>query len=167
VKRSAVVPEMLTHTGPAKVFDCEEDAQAAILGGKIEAGDVVVIRYEGPKGGPGMREMLNPTSAIQGMGLGTSVALITDGRFSGASRGASIGHVSPEAAVGGVIGIVKDGDSITIDIPNYKIQLNIDDAELERRMAEFKPKKKELTGYLKRYASLVTSGAQGAVLKNE
>ncbi|MCI7768653.1 MAG: dihydroxy-acid dehydratase [Oscillospiraceae bacterium] len=167
VKRSAVVPEMLTHTGPAKVFDCEEDAQAAILGGKIEAGDVVVIRYEGPKGGPGMREMLNPTSAIQGMGLGTSVALITDGRFSGASRGASIGHVSPEAAVGGVIGIVKDGDSITIDIPNYKIQLNIDDAELERRMAEFKPKKKELSGYLKRYASLVTSGAQGAVLKNE
>ena len=167
VKRSAVVPEMLTHTGPAKVFDCEEDAQAAILGGKIEAGDVVVIRYEGPKGGPGMREMLNPTSAIQGMGLGTSVALITDGRFSGASRGASIGHVSPEAAVGGVIGVVKDGDSITIDIPNYKIQLNIDDAELERRMAEFTPKKKELSGYLKRYASLVTSGAQGAVLKNE
>lgn len=167
VKRSAVVPEMLTHTGPAKVFDCEEDAQAAILGGKIEAGDVVVIRYEGPKGGPGMREMLNPTSAIQGMGLGASVALITDGRFSGASRGASIGHVSPEAAVGGVIGVVKDGDSITIDIPNYKIQLNIDDAELERRLAEFKPKKKELKGYLKRYASLVTSGAQGAVLKNE
>ena len=167
VKRSAVVPEMLTHTGPAKVFDCEEDAQAAILGDKIKAGDVVVIRYEGPKGGPGMREMLNPTSAIQGMGLGTSVALITDGRFSGASRGASIGHVSPEAAVGGVIGIVKDGDSITIDIPNYKIQLNIDDAELERRLAEFTPKKKELKGYLKRYASLVTSGAQGAVLKNE
>ncbi|MGN0639098.1 MAG: dihydroxy-acid dehydratase [Huintestinicola sp.] len=167
VKRSAVVPEMLTHTGPAKVFDCEEDAQAAILGGKIEEGDVVVIRYEGPKGGPGMREMLNPTSAIQGMGLGTSVALITDGRFSGASRGASIGHVSPEAAVGGVIGVVKDGDSITIDIPNYKIQLNIDDAELERRLAEFTPKKKELKGYLKRYASLVTSGAQGAVLKNE
>lgn len=167
VKRSAVVPEMLTHTGPAKVFDCEEDAQAAILGGKIEAGDVVVIRYEGPKGGPGMREMLNPTSAIQGMGLGTSVALITDGRFSGASRGASIGHVSPEAAVGGVIGVVQDGDSITIDIPNYKIQLNIDDAELERRLAGFTPKKKELSGYLKRYASLVTSGAQGAVLKNE
>ena len=167
VKRSAVVPEMLTHTGPAKVFDCEEDAQAAILGGKIVAGDVVVIRYEGPKGGPGMREMLNPTSAIQGMGLGSSVALITDGRFSGASRGASIGHVSPEAAVGGVIGVVQDGDSITIDIPNYKIQLNIDDAELERRMAAFKPKKKELSGYLKRYASLVTSGAQGAILKND
>lgn len=167
VKRSAVVPEMLTHTGPAKVFDCEEDAQAAILGGKIVAGDVVVIRYEGPKGGPGMREMLNPTSAIQGMGLGSSVALITDGRFSGASRGASIGHVSPEAAVGGVIGVVQDGDSITIDIPNYKIQLNIDDAELERRMAAFTPKKKELSGYLKRYASLVTSGAQGAILKND
>ena len=167
VKRSAVVPEMLTHTGPAKVFDCEEDAQAAILGGKIVAGDVVVIRYEGPKGGPGMREMLNPTSAIQGMGLGSSVALITDGRFSGASRGASIGHVSPEAAVGGVIGVVHDGDSITIDIPNYKIQLNIDDAELERRMAAFTPKKKELSGYLKRYASLVTSGAQGAILKND
>lgn len=167
VKRSAVVPEMLTHTGPAKVFDCEEDAQAAILGGKIVAGDVVVIRYEGPKGGPGMREMLNPTSAIQGMGLGSSVALITDGRFSGASRGASIGHVSPEAAVGGVIGVVQDGDSITIDIPNYKIQLNIDDTELERRMAAFTPKKKELSGYLKRYASLVTSGAQGAILKND
>ena len=167
VKRSAVVPEMLTHTGPAKVFDCEEDAQAAILGGKIVSGDVVVIRYEGPKGGPGMREMLNPTSAIQGMGLGSSVALITDGRFSGASRGASIGHVSPEAAVGGVIGVVQDGDSITIDIPNYKIQLNIDDAELERRMAAFTPKKKELSGYLKRYASLVTSGAQGAILKND
>ena len=167
VKRSAVVPEMLTHTGPAKVFDCEEDAQAAILGGKIVAGDVVVIRYEGPKGGPGMREMLNPTSAIQGMGLGSSVALITDGRFSGASRGASIGHVSPEAAVGGAIGVVQDGDSITIDIPNYKIQLNIDDAELERRMAAFTPKKKELSGYLKRYASLVTSGAQGAILKND
>ena len=167
VKRSAVVPEMLIHTGPAKVFDCEEDAQAAILGGKIVAGDVVVIRYEGPKGGPGMREMLNPTSAIQGMGLGSSVALITDGRFSGASRGASIGHVSPEAAVGGVIGVVQDGDSITIDIPNYKIQLNIDDAELERRMAAFTPKKKELSGYLKRYASLVTSGAQGAILKND
>ena len=167
VKRSAVVPEMLTHTGPAKVFDCEEDAQAAILGGKIVAGDVVVIRYEGPKGGPGMREMLNPTSAIQGMGLGSSVALITDGRFSGASRGASIGHVSPEAAVGGAIGVVQDGDSITIDIPNYKIQLNIDDAELEHRMAAFTPKKKELSGYLKRYASLVTSGAQGAILKND
>ncbi|MGN0664938.1 MAG: dihydroxy-acid dehydratase [Huintestinicola sp.] len=166
VKRSAVVPEMLRHTGPAKVFDCEEDAQAAILGGKIVAGDVVVIRYEGPKGGPGMREMLNPTSAIQGMGLGSSVALITDGRFSGASRGASIGHVSPEAAVGGIIGIVQDGDMITIDIPNYVLSLDVDDAEIERRMAEFKPKKKELKGYLKRYASLVTSGATGAILKD-
>ncbi|MGN1090189.1 MAG: dihydroxy-acid dehydratase, partial [Huintestinicola sp.] len=164
VKRSAVVPEMLVHTGPAKVFDCEEDAQEAILGGKIVAGDVVVIRYEGPKGGPGMREMLNPTSAIQGMGLGESVALITDGRFSGASRGASIGHVSPEAAVGGIIGIVQDGDMITVDIPNYTLQLNVDDAEIERRMAEFKPKKKELKGYLKRYAALVTSSAQGAIL---
>lgn len=167
VKRSAVVPEMLTHTGPAKVFDCEEDAQAAILGGKIVAGDVVVIRYEGPKGGPGMREMLNPTSAIQGMGLGSSVALITDGRFSGASRGASIGHVSPEAAVGGIIGIVQDGDMITIDIPNYILKLDVDETEIQRRLAEFTPKKKELKGYLKRYASLVTSGAQGAILKNE
>ena len=167
VKRSAVVPEMLKHTGPAKVFDCEEDAQEAILGGKIVAGDVVVIRYEGPKGGPGMREMLNPTSAIQGMGLGSSVALITDGRFSGASRGASIGHVSPEAAVGGIIGIVKDGDMITVDIPNYTLNLDVDDAEIERRLAEFTPKKKELKGYLKRYAALVTSGAQGAILKNE
>ena len=167
VKRSAVVPEMLKHTGPAKVFDCEEDAQEAILGGKIVAGDVVVIRYEGPKGGPGMREMLNPTSAIQGMGLGSSVALITDGRFSGASRGASIGHVSPEADVGGIIGIVKDGDMITVDIPNYTLNLDVDDAEIERRLAEFTPKKKELKGYLKRYAALVTSGAQGAILKNE
>lgn len=127
VKRSAVAPEMLTHTGPAKVFDCEEDAQAAILGGKIVKGDVVVIRYEGPKGGPGMREMLNPTSAIMGMGLGSDVALITDGRFSGASRGAAIGHVSPEAAVGGNIGIVRDGDMITVDIPNYTLTLNISD----------------------------------------
>ena len=166
VKRSAVAPEMLSHTGPAKVFDCEEDAQAAILGGKIEKGDVVVIRYEGPKGGPGMREMLNPTSAIIGMGLGSDVALITDGRFSGASRGAAIGHVSPEAAVGGMIGIVKDGDMISIDIPNYKLELLVDEAEIARRMAEFTPKTKELSGYLKRYAALVTSGAQGAVLKN-
>ena len=165
VKRSAVVPEMLVHTGPAKVFDCEEDAQAAIIGGKIVKGDVVVIRYEGPKGGPGMREMLNPTSAIQGMGLGSDVALITDGRFSGASRGASIGHVSPEAAVGGIIGIVQDGDMISIDIPNYKLELLVDDAEIERRMKDFKPKTKELKGYLKRYAALVTSGAQGAILK--
>ncbi|MBQ5317122.1 MAG: dihydroxy-acid dehydratase [Oscillospiraceae bacterium] len=165
VKRSAVVPEMLVHTGPAKVFDCEEDAQAAILGGKIVKGDVVVIRYEGPKGGPGMREMLNPTSAIQGMGLGSDVALITDGRFSGASRGASIGHVCPEAAVGGIIGIVKDGDMISIDIPNYKLELLVDDAEIQRRMKEFKPKKKELKGYLRRYAAQVTSSAQGAILQ--
>ena len=164
VKRSAVVPEMLTHTGPAKVYDCEEDAQAAILGGKIVEGDVVVIRYEGPKGGPGMREMLNPTSAIQGMGLGSSVALITDGRFSGASRGASIGHVSPEAAEGGIIGIVRDGDSITVDIPNCKLTLNVPQEELDRRMASFVPKKKELKGYLKRYAKSVSSAAQGAIL---
>ena len=164
VKRSAVVPEMLVHTGPAKVFDCEEDAQAAIMGGKIVKGDVVVIRYEGPKGGPGMREMLNPTSAIQGMGLGADVALITDGRFSGASRGASIGHVSPEAADGGIIGIVQDGDMISIDIPNYKLELLVDDAEIARRMADFKPKKKELHGYLRRYAAQVASAAKGAIL---
>lgn len=167
VKRSAVVPEMLTHTGPAKVFDCEEDAQAAILGGKIVAGDVVVIRYEGPKGGPGMREMLNPTSAIQGMGLGSSVALITDGRFSGASRGASIGHVSPEAAEGGIIGIVRDGDMITVDIPNCKLTLDVPEEEINRRLAEYTPKKKELKGYLKRYAAMVTSAAQGAVLRED
>ena len=165
VKRSAVVPEMLTHTGPAKVYDCEEDAQAAILGGKIVEGDVVVIRYEGPKGGPGMREMLNPTSAIQGMGLGSSVALITDGRFSGASRGASIGHVSPEAAEGGLIGIVQDGDSITIDIPNRTLTLNVPQEEIDRRMASFKPKTKELKGYLKRYAKTVSSAAKGAILE--
>ncbi|MGN0604016.1 MAG: dihydroxy-acid dehydratase [Oscillospiraceae bacterium] len=165
VKRSAVVPEMLTHTGPAKVYDCEEDAQAAILGGKIVEGDVVVIRYEGPKGGPGMREMLNPTSAIQGMGLGSSVALITDGRFSGASRGASIGHVSPEAAEGGLIGIVQDGDSITIDIPNCTLTLNVPQEEIDRRMASFVPKTKELKGYLKRYAKTVSSAAKGAILE--
>ena len=166
VKRSAVVAEMLKHTGPAKVFDCEEDAMAAILGGKIVSGDVVVIRYEGPKGGPGMREMLNPTSAIQGMGLGSEVALITDGRFSGASRGASIGHVSPEAADGGVIGVVEDGDMITIDIPANTITLDVPQEEIDRRLAGFTPKTKELKGYLKRYAKLVTSGAQGAILKN-
>ena len=164
VKRSAVVPEMLKHTGPAKVFDCEEDAMEAILGGKIIKGDVVVIRYEGPKGGPGMREMLNPTSAIQGMGLGSDVALITDGRFSGASRGASIGHVCPEAAEGGIICIVKDGDMITVNIPEYTHTLNVDDEEINRRLAEFTPKQKELSGYLKRYAKLVSSAAQGAVL---
>ncbi len=164
VKRSAVVPEMLVHEGPAKVFDSEEDAQAAIDAGKIVAGDVVVIRYEGPKGGPGMREMLNPTSAIMGMGLGSSVALITDGRFSGATRGACIGHVSPEAADGGMIGIVEDGDIISIDIPANKLELKVAQEEIDRRMAAFVPKKKELTGYLKRYAALVSSGAEGAIL---
>ena len=164
VKRSAVLPEMLVHEGPAKVFDCEEDAQAAINAGKIVAGDVVVIRYEGPKGGPGMREMLNPTSAIMGMGLGNSVALITDGRFSGATRGACIGHVSPEAASGGVIGVVRDGDIISIDIPNSKLELKISDEELAERMAAFVPQKKKLSGYLKRYAALVSSGAKGAIL---
>ncbi len=165
VKRSAVDPEMLCHEGPAKVFDCEEDAQAAINGGKIVAGDVVVIRYEGPKGGPGMREMLNPTSSIVGMGLGSSVALITDGRFSGATRGASIGHVSPEAASGGIIGIVEDGDIISIDIPGNKLELKVPKAEIDRRMASFVPKTKELTGYHKRYAALVQSGSKGAILK--
>ena len=164
VKRSAVLPEMLVHEGPARVFDCEEDAQAAINAGAIKAGDVVVIRYEGPKGGPGMREMLNPTSAIMGMGLGNSVALITDGRFSGATRGACIGHVTPEAASGGVIGVVQEGDIISIDIPANKIELKVDAAELEERMKNFVPKQKELSGYLKRYAALVSGGATGATL---
>ncbi len=164
VKRSAVAEEMLVHQGPARVFDCEEDAQAAINAGKIHAGDVVVIRYEGPKGGPGMREMLNPTSAIMGMGLGTSVALITDGRFSGATRGACVGHVSPEAADGGPIGVVQEGDIIAIDIPANTIELKIPAEELAARMAAFEPKKKQLSGYLKRYAALVSSGASGAVL---
>ena len=164
VKRSAVLPEMLVHEGPAKVFECEEDAMEAITAGKICAGDVVVIRYEGPKGGPGMREMLNPTSAIMGMGLGSSVALITDGRFSGATRGACIGHVSPEAADGGVIGVVRNGDIISIDIPAGKLELKISQEELEERMKNFTPKTKELTGYLKRYAAMVSSGAKGATL---
>ncbi len=164
VKRSAVLPEMLVHEGPARVFECEEDAQAAINAGQINPGDVVVIRYEGPKGGPGMREMLNPTSAIMGMGLGNSVALITDGRFSGATRGACVGHVSPEAASGGPIGIVREGDIIRIDIPGNRIELKISEEEFQSRMAGFTPKKKELTGYLKRYAALVSSGAKGAVL---
>ena len=164
VKRSAVLPEMLVHEGPAKVFDSEEEAQAAIDAGKIVAGDVVVIRYEGPKGGPGMREMLNPTSAIMGRGLGSSVALITDGRFSGATRGACVGHVSPEAANGGMIGIVKDGDIISIDIPANKLELKVDQAEIDRRMKEFVPKTKELSGYLKRYAAMVSSGAEGAIV---
>ena len=164
VKRSAVLPEMLVHEGPAKVFDSEEEAQAAINGGKIVAGDVVVIRYEGPKGGPGMREMLNPTSAIMGMGLGNSVALITDGRFSGATRGACIGHVTPEAASGGMIGVVEDGDIISINIPENTIELKVDEAVLAERMKNFVPKKKELSGYLKRYAALVSGGASGAIL---
>ncbi len=165
VKRSAVVPEMMVHEGPARVFECEEDAIAAILGGKIQAGDVVVIRYEGPKGGPGMREMLNPTSAIAGMGLGSSVALITDGRFSGASRGASIGHVSPEAAVGGPIALVEEGDIIRINIPECRLELAVSDEELQERRKKWKPRKQELHGYLARYASLVTSGNRGAVLE--
>ena len=164
VKRSAVAPEMLVHEGPARVFECEEDAQAAINAGKIKPGDVVVIRYEGPKGGPGMREMLNPTSAIMGMGLGSSVALITDGRFSGATRGACIGHVSPEAASGGLIGIVQEGDIISINIPENKLELKVDESEIAARMASFVPKTKELSGYLRRYASLVSSGAEGAIL---
>ena len=164
VKRSAVLPEMLVHEGPARVFDCEEDAQAAINAGRIVPGDVVVIRYEGPKGGPGMREMLNPTSAIMGMGLGNSVALITDGRFSGATRGACVGHVTPEAASGGVIGVVEEGDRIRIDIPGNSIELLVDEAVLARRMKNFVPKKKELSGYLKRYAALVSGGASGAIL---
>ncbi len=165
VKRSAVVPEMLKHEGPARVFDCEEDAIAAIKGGKIVAGDVVVIRYEGPKGGPGMREMLNPTSAIAGMGLGSTVALITDGRFSGASRGASIGHVSPEAAVGGPIALVEEGDIICIDIDNHSINLKVSDEEMAARKAKWQPRAPKVsTGYLGRYASLVTSADKGAIL---
>ena len=168
VKRSAVVPEMMVHEGPARVFDCEEDAIAAIKGGKIVAGDVVVIRYEGPKGGPGMREMLNPTSAIAGMGLGSSVALITDGRFSGASRGASIGHVSPEAAVGGPIALVEEGDIIKIDINANTLDIDVSDEELERRRANWKPREPKITtGYLARYASLVTSGNKGAILEHK
>ncbi|MDE6698874.1 MAG: dihydroxy-acid dehydratase [Lachnospiraceae bacterium] len=167
VKRSAVVPEMLKHEGPARVFDCEEDAIEAIKSGKIVSGDVVVIRYEGPKGGPGMREMLNPTSAIAGMGLGSSVALITDGRFSGASRGASIGHVSPEAAVGGPIALIEEGDIIKIDINNNSINVDLTDEELAARKAKWQPKEPNVkTGYLNRYAQLVTSANKGAVLKS-
>lgn len=166
VKRSAVVPEMMVHEGPARVFDCEEEAIDAIRGGKIVAGDVVVIRYEGPKGGPGMREMLNPTSAIAGMGLGSSVALITDGRFSGASRGASIGHVSPEAAVGGPIALIEEGDIISIDIPANTINVKVSDEILAERKAKWQPREpKVTTGYLARYASMVTSGNRGAVLE--
>ena len=166
VKRSAVASEMMVHEGPARVFDCEEDAIAAIKGGKINPGDVVVIRYEGPKGGPGMREMLNPTSAIVGMGLGSTVALITDGRFSGASRGAAIGHVSPEAAVGGPIALIEEGDIISIDIPNYSLNVKLSDEELEKRRKAWKPKKRpDLDGYLVRYRALVTSGNRGAILE--
>ena len=166
VKRSAVVPEMQVHEGPARVFDCEEDAIEAIRGGKIVAGDVVVIRYEGPKGGPGMREMLNPTSAIAGMGLGSSVALITDGRFSGASRGASIGHVSPEAAEGVPIALVEEGDLIRINIPEHKLEVVVSDEELARRKAAWTPREpKVTTGYLKRYAKMVSSANKGAILE--
>lgn len=166
VKRSAVVPEMMVHEGPARVFDCEEDAIEAIKGGKIVAGDVVVIRYEGPKGGPGMREMLNPTSAIAGMGLGSSVALITDGRFSGASRGASIGHVSPEAAVGGPIALIEEGDTISINIPENAINVKVSEEELGKRKEQWKPKEPKVkTGYLARYASMVTSADRGAILE--
>ena len=166
VKRSAVAPEMLKMEGPARVFDCEEDAIKAIKGGEIHAGDVVVIRYEGPKGGPGMREMLNPTSAIMGMGLGSSVALITDGRFSGASRGACIGHISPEAAVGGPIALVEEGDIISIDIEANALNLKVSDEEMEERRKNWKPREpKVTTGYLARYASMVTSGNSGAVLE--
>ena len=165
VKQSAVVPEMMVHEGPARVFDCEEDAIKAIKGGDIVPGDVVVIRYEGPKGGPGMREMLNPTSAIAGMGLGDSVALITDGRFSGASRGASIGHVSPEAAVGGPIALIEEGDIIKIDIPNNSLNVDVSDEELAKRKEKWQPREPKITdGYLRRYAALVTSGNRGAVL---
>ena len=165
VKQSAVVPEMMVHEGPARVFDCEEDAIKAIKGGDIVPGEVVVIRYEGPKGGPGMREMLNPTSAIAGMGLGDSVALITDGRFSGASRGASIGHVSPEAAVGGPIALIEEGDIIKIDIPNNSLNVDVTDEELAKRKEKWQPREPKITdGYLRRYAALVTSGNRGAVL---
>ena len=166
VKRSAVVPEMMVHQGPARVFDCEDDAIDAIKGGKIVAGDVVVIRYEGPKGGPGMREMLNPTSAIAGMGLGASVALITDGRFSGASRGASIGHVSPEAAVGGPIALVEEGDIISINIPENKLDILVSDEEMAERKEKWQPREPKITtGYLSRYRELVTSGNRGAILE--
>jgi dihydroxy-acid dehydratase len=166
VKRSAVAPEMLRHEGPARVFDCEEDAIKAINSDQIVAGDVVVIRYEGPKGGPGMREMLNPTSAIMGRGLGTSVALITDGRFSGATRGAAVGHVSPEAAVGGPIALVEEGDTIRIDIPANRIDVLVSDDELKRRRENWKPREPQIrTGYLSRYAALVTSANKGAILE--
>ena len=166
VKRSAVCAEMLVHEGPARIFESDEEATEAIKSGKINPGDVIVIRYEGPKGGPGMREMLNPTSAIAGYGLGSSVALITDGRFSGASRGASIGHVSPEAAVGGPIALVEEGDIIKINIPELKLELDVSEEELERRRAAWQPREPKVkTGYLARYASMVTSGNRGAILE--
>jgi dihydroxy-acid dehydratase len=165
VKRSAVAPEMLTHSGPARVFDAEEEAIAAIYAGSIHPGDVVVIRYEGPRGGPGMREMLNPTSALAGMGLDKSVALITDGRFSGASRGASIGHVSPEAAQGGAIALVEEGDTIAIDIPAACIRVQVEEEVLRQRRAAWQPPAPHITtGWLSRYARLVSSADQGAVL---
>jgi len=166
VKQSAVVEEMLQHEGPAKVFDSEEAISQAILGGKVEKGDVLVVRYEGPKGGPGMQEMLTPTGAIAGMGLDTHVALITDGRFSGGSRGASIGHVSPEAMQGGPIAIVQDGDPISIDIPGKTITLKIPDEEIKERLSKWTPPEPKIsTGYLSRYARLVSSGSEGAILK--
>jgi len=166
VKASAVAPEMMKHEGPARVFDCEEDAIAAIKGGQIKSGDVVVIRYEGPKGGPGMREMLNPTSAIMGMGLGSEVALITDGRFSGASRGASIGHVSPEAAVGGPIALIEEGDLIQIDITNNSLNVAVSEEEMAARKAKWTPREPKIKeGYVARYATMVTSGNRGAVLE--
>ena len=166
VKRSAVVPEMMVHEGPARVFDCEEDAIAAIKGGKIVPGDVVVIRYEGPKGGPGMREMLSPTSEIAGMGLDKDVALITDGRFSGATRGASIGHVAPEAALGGPIAFIEEGDIIDIDITNHSMNVRVSDEEMSARKAKWQPREPRIKkGYLVRYASLVTSADKGAVLQ--
>ena len=167
VKRSAVAPEMLKHSGPARVFDCEDDAITAIKGGKIVPGDVVVIRYEGPKGGPGMREMLNPTSAIVGMGLGSTVALITDGRFSGASRGASIGHVAPEAAVGGPIALIREGDIIDIDIDKHTLNARVSEEEFAERKKNWKPRVNEVDGYLVRYRELVTGAPQGAVLSVE
>ncbi len=166
VKQGAVAPEMMQHTGPARCFDCEEDASDAILGGKIKEGDVVIIRYEGPKGGPGMREMLTPTSALTGMGLGSSVALITDGRFSGATRGAAVGHVSPEAAAGGNIALIQEGDMVEVDITNRRLNVLVDDAVLEERRRNWKAPEQHLTGYAKRYAQHVTSGARGAVFED-
>jgi dihydroxy-acid dehydratase len=164
IKTAGVLPEMLRHRGPAVVFDSHDDANAGILSGRVKPGDVVVIRYEGPRGGPGMQEMLAPTSNIMGMGLGASVALITDGRFSGATRGACVGHVSPEAAAGGPIGLLADGDLITLDIPGRRLEVELSDEDLARRRAAWRPVRRELTGWLKRYAAMVTSGSRGAVL---